>query len=254
MMKMDTIIRHFEEFSLTEGDMAGVVLCTAAFYIVLVGFCRTLIFNRKKLAFCLSMVNSFLMVLFGLTYLAIKSIKLGHNLFDFYGGELQWWAGRDNFSVVVMLMFGTTSIMDLALGWVYYREHLYLLTTWIHHIVYIWLMGLLITGDGYFVSLPSPYTPAFMCALIEELPTFILALGTVFPQCRQDLAFGVTFCLTRLMLHAYMLVYMIRLGAPWLVIGCYVNPLLLHLHWFYTWCSKYGFDKKKKTKSKEKEL
>ena len=171
--------RHFESFTLSPGDMAGVVIFTAAFYITLLAVCRTRVFDRKKLAFCLTAVNALLMFCLALIYVSVK-YKLGHNLFDYNGGEYSWWTGRDNFSAVALIMFGTANVMDLSLGWVFYREHLYLLTTWVHHFVYIWLVVLVVTGNGYVASLPTPYTPAFMCALLEKLPTFLLALGTIF--------------------------------------------------------------------------
>jgi hypothetical protein len=245
--------RHFESFTLSPGDMAGVVIFTAAFYITLLAVCRTRVFDRKKLAFCLTAVNALLMFCLALIYVSVK-YKLGHNLFDYNGGEYSWWTGRDNFSAVALIMFGTANVMDLSLGWVFYREHLYLLTTWVHHFVYIWLVVLVVTGNGYVASLPTPYTPAFMCALLEELPTFLLALGTIFPHYRQDFAFGVAFSVTRIVLHVYLLVYMLHLGPPPLVvILCYVNPLLLHLHWFSGWFSKYAFVKTSNAK-KEKHV
>ena len=144
--------------------------------------------------------------------------------------------------------------MDLALGWVYYREHLYLLTTWVHHFVYIWLTVMVVTGNGYVATLPSPYTPAFVCAMIEEFPTFILAMGTIFPQYRQDFTFGISFGLTRIVFHAYLLIYMMRAELPMIIIMCYVNPLLLHLSWFYGWVSTYVVGKSKSKHSKEKNL
>jgi hypothetical protein len=254
MMNAEKILDHFRVCTLTPGDMAAVILFTAAFHIAFFAVCRRRIFNRKKLAYCLTAMNAFLMFTVSLFYITVK-YKMGHNVFDFHAGKLEWWTGRDNISASVLIMFGTANVMDILLGWFFYREHLYPLTTWVHHSVYIWLMVFLVTGDGYIVTLPYPYTPAFMCALVEELPTFILAIGTIFPQFRQDLAFGLTFFVTRILFHSYLIVYMFRLQPPVVITICYLNPLLLHLHWFYGWFSKYAFDKNKKVlKEKDKKI
>lgn len=244
-------LRHFEceSFSLTQGDMGGVILFTAAFHIICFGICRTCVFNRKKLAFCLTAINALLMCILSLIYINVKR-SIGHDIFDYYGADVKWWACRDNFSVIVSIMFGTANVMDLSLGWLYYREHLSVLTTWLHHSVYIWLMILVVTGNGFVTSVPDPIAPAFMCALIEEIPTALLALGTIFPQYRQDLAFGISFGLTRIVFHTYLLVYMLRFDLPFIVTICYVNPLLLHGHWFSGWLAKYSFDKEVKAKVK----
>lgn len=243
---------HSLTHSLTAGDLLGVALLCAAFFITLVSYSRTHLLDRKKLAFCLTAVNAALMSVVSVVYMCVK-YSMGHNVFDLFGGRLEWWVGRDNVSVAVLVWFGTANIMDIVLGLAFYREHLYMVTTWVHHSVYIWLMVLLVTGDGYVATLPSPYTPAFMCALLEELPTLILAIGTIFPQYRQDFAFGITFFITRIVFHSYLLFYMFRLDPPVIIIICYVNPLLLHLHWFSGWLSKYAFEKSPSPK-KIKEL
>lgn len=241
MWNSEAFLKQFQTFSLTTGDLVGVIFLTAAFYIILLAYARTRVFNRKKLAHCLTLVNASLMCVFSLIYMSVK-FKMGNNVFDFYGGEVDWWIGRDNFSAVVLVMFGTANVMDIMLGLVFYKDHLPLLTTWIHHSVYVWLMVLLVTGNGYIASLPTPYTPAFMYALLEELPTLILAAGTVFPQHRQDLAFGISFLVTRIIFHAYMFAYMFRVEAPFVILASYTCTLLLHSHWFYGWVTKYAFD------------
>ena len=252
IISSDSILRHFTSFTMTLGDMAGVAIFSASFYITFFAICRLKIFNRKKLAFCISTVNAFLMFILSILYMIVKS-KLGHNILDYQGGQLDWWSGRDNFSTSVLIIFGMSNVMDLLIGWVFYSDHLYFLTTWIHHIVYIWLMVLLVTGEGYITSLPYPYTPAFVCALLEEFPTMILGLGTVFPQLRQDMIFGITFGLTRILFHMYLLAYMYQFdNVPMTIILCYVNPLLMHTHWFYNWATKYAFSKSRDA-DKEKE-
>ena len=100
------MLKHFQSFTLSPGDMAGVAFFTAALHTLLFGIFRTCVFNRKKLAFCLTAVNAFLMFTLSAIYITVKCMKLGHNIFDFYGGEVWWWTGRDNVSAVILIMFG----------------------------------------------------------------------------------------------------------------------------------------------------
>lgn len=236
---MGLLQRLVSQQTLHKKDLLAVSLLYASCQIVFFGYCRTRIFNRKKLSHCLTLVNAAVMVVLASFYLLGKE-TIGHSM-RFPSPQLHWFTGRDDFSAVVSVCFATANIMDLGLGWVFYREHLDLLTTWMHHIVYIWLMVFLVTGDGGVVVTDTPFAPTFMWALFEEIPTFILSFGTVFPLRRYDRLFGATFFLTRIVYHSYLGVYMYWLGAPYIVIIMFINPLMLHLHWFYNWWTKYPF-------------
>ena len=80
-------------------------------------------------------------------------------------------------------------MLELVLGVVEYREFLFLGTTWLHHSLYLplmtWLLALRATG-------------AFTTLGVNELPTLMLALGTLHRPWRTDLAFGVVYGATRL--------------------------------------------------------
>ena len=135
---------------------------------------------------------------------------------------------------------------DLLYGLIFYREQLGILTTYFHHTMYTWLMYFAITGNGLFMTTPGPFTTAFMFSTLEEIPTFLLALGSIFPGCRTDMGFGVTFFVFRILYHSCLLFHVIYTGGYSPVIGLLVLTLCMHLNWFTTWAMKYGGGGRKK--------
>lgn len=142
-------------------------------------------------------------------------------------------------AVVTCIWFGLANIVDLLFGILYYRKYLGLLTAYFHHSVFIWMMYCGTTGNTG-LGKTTVFAPAFEFMLIEEIPTFLLALGSVFPQFRTDLGFGITFFLLRICYHAYFLAYTYYSGTDGLVIFLFSLTMVMHLNWFYTWVTKYG--------------
>lgn len=66
---------------------------------------------------------------------------------------------------------------------------------WFHHSAYITFFGWL-CHSGYSVGI--------MTTMPLEVPTMILSLGRVFPQYRQDLAFGLSFFVFRIVYHSWL--------------------------------------------------
>ena len=95
------------------------------------------------------------------------------------------------------------------------------------------------TGNGFFIH-SEVFCASFVYVAIEELPTFLLALGSVFPSCRTDFGFGITFFFLRLVYHTYMLIYSILSKTDYIVTILYILTLILHVFWFSTWVTKYG--------------
>ncbi len=147
---------------------------------------------------------------------------------------------NDNVSACVCTIFAVVNILDLVLGLIFYRSQLTLMTTYIHHSLYTWLMFFLVTGNGLFVSTPTPFSVAFIWCLIEELPTFLLAFGSLFPSLRSDLLFGGTFFFLRLVYHSVLCLVMARMGAYTPILVLYGLTFLMHVVWFQTWYTKYG--------------
>ena len=98
--------------------------------------------------------------------------------------------------IIACIWFAVACTVDLIFGCVYYPKHVDMLTGWIHHIIYIWMMYFSVTGNGLFIT-ARPFASAFVYMLIEEVPTFQMALGNVMPKFRVDLSFGVSYLILR---------------------------------------------------------
>ncbi|KAI9278704.1 hypothetical protein BDA99DRAFT_554319 [Phascolomyces articulosus] len=114
-------------------------------------------------------------------------------------------------------------ILDLSFGSIYYRRRITFLTGWFHHTLYIFFLL-------WFLRMR---TASFFCtAAILELPTLILAAGSLSKAWRCDFLFASTFFFLRLVLHAWMIVQLKhhhRVESLWIV-AVVVYPL--HLYWF----------------------
>lgn len=143
--------------------------------------------------------------------------------------------------------------MDILFGLLLYREHLGILTAYFHHAMYTWLMVFAITGNGGFTSTPGSFTTAFMFCTIEELPTFILALGSIAPAWRSDLGFGISFFFLRIVYHCGILFHEVYTGGYTPMIFLIVLTLGMHLNWFSAWITKYAFTGAKKPKETKKQ-
>lgn len=246
--------RYFKEFNITPDDaiQATVVfslLYIGVFVIGMVSFGK----DKKKLAWTISLLSSSSMTVAGAIYLAAQA-QAFPGFFSFADNPRELFHAVDTFSGYCCLWFAIANILDFVLGFIFYRNYLDPLTALIHHPVFIWMMwastsGRAWLGDG--APKVEIFARAFMLAPIEELPTFLLALGSVFPACRTDLGFGLTFFLLRICYHAYILAYTIKLKASWVAIILYVMTLTLHLFWFKSWVTKYA---KKALQSKQKNL
>lgn len=149
------------------------------------------------------------------------------------------------FSRFLSRYFRLTLLMDLGLGVVFYRDQLNLLTSWIHHIAYFILMNFCI---GHRVTL------AFVIFLVEELPTFLLGLGSINKDLRSDYGFGFSFFTLRILYHAIHLYTVLFLwprdtdGVVDVVRGNVILTMVLHMYWFWGWV-RQQMRKWKKAKS-----
>lgn len=190
----------------------------------------------KRLSWVLTCVNSFALTVIGAMY-AYHKLKVPITY-----GSLH---GLDNVSQLVALWFALFNLTDLVFGTVVYPEHMDPVTAYIHHPLYIYIMYASSTGHyGYHPLTLLPivsdgFAPIFLLMCIEELPTFILGIGTVFPALRLDVGFGLTFFLVRIVYHGYVLVQAVRAGVQPLVTGLFCLTMAMHLYWFYGWTVSY---------------
>jgi len=156
--------------------------------------------------------------------------------------NVEFWVTETPLSKFLCLNFLSFLVSDVVMGVLFYAKHFHLLEGWVHHGVYI---AILI--KWYLSGL----SPVFAFFSVEELPTLLLGLGTIDPRLRTDMGFGAAFFLTRLLWHIVG-VYNACIapkghgarGQAWFG----VVSLLLHLHWFSQWVSKYLIGGKKKKK------
>jgi hypothetical protein len=249
---------HFEVF-----DLSSDVLIKAAviFAIILciIGFGSKLILGKdeKRLSWVISLFNSGLMSAAGIIYAVMKTRSHHWAALTFGAGGRAAFHTRDNFVVLVCIWFALANFADVAFGVMFYRRQLQFLTAWIHHPVFIWVMYCSTTGDATFAQV-GPFAAFFGMVTLEEIPTFLLSLGTVFPACRTDAGFGITFFLFRIAYHIYV-------GAAAFYADVSIVPkvlvlltLTLHAFWFSSWVSSYGKYKTKalaaRSPPKEKEV
>ncbi|KAI8646761.1 hypothetical protein BD408DRAFT_439854 [Parasitella parasitica] len=154
---------------------------------------------------------------------SLCSIPLVYTLLT-NGGDLAEIAVYRTWTVIATTFFMTFLVVDLVIGVVFYRSKIDMLTGWIHHITY-----LLVLSWGIHNRLTAVFI--MMCSL--EVPTFILALGSVRSQLRQDYVFAATFLTTRIVFHAY------AIKCAWVMepLGSVVIALMaffpVHCFWFY---------------------
>jgi len=128
------------------------------------------------------------------------------SLFRIVGSSWEYGlvAGGSRSSRFCMIFFVSYLTCELVVGYIDYRKHVTLIMGYIHHITYLTLCLHLITKSS---------TNLMAMMLCEELPTLILAVGRLSNGAlfRSDLAFSVSFVITRVLFHLYVQWNMYRL-------------------------------------------
>ncbi|TFJ82174.1 hypothetical protein NSK_006503 [Nannochloropsis salina CCMP1776] len=137
----------------------------------------------------------------------------------------------DRLSRFTATFFIAFLILDLALGMRYYPSQIHLLSGWVHHCFYLGVLAW---------ALHSHFSLGFCLFLPLEIPTFILAVGSIYPQRRSDWLFGMTFFITRICYHLWLFVLVREIKDPrlpvWVVIAV---TFCLHIYWFGLWWKSY---------------
>ncbi|KAJ3034255.1 hypothetical protein HDV00_005248 [Rhizophlyctis rosea] len=120
-------------------------------------------------------------------------------------------------------------LCDLGLGRALYPSQMNFWSGYFHHTLYTFMViGLLAAG-----------VPGGFCTMgILELPTAVMALGCLDKKFRNDAAFGATFFLTRIVIHAYFIVdlyYSFPGRGLWMVLA---GVMPLHVMWFKGWINQ----------------
>ncbi|KAG0360079.1 hypothetical protein BC939DRAFT_500681 [Gamsiella multidivaricata] len=93
-------------------------------------------------------------------------------------------------SQVAVTFFACYLILDMVCGLLHYRERVTFLAGWFHHTVY--------TGICYY-TVVSGKSHIFASFMILEIPTLIMGLGFIYKSLRNDILFGGTFVLFRVL-------------------------------------------------------
>ncbi|KAG0361078.1 hypothetical protein BGX24_005434, partial [Mortierella sp. AD032] len=90
----------------------------------------------------------------------------------------------------LVVFFMTYLLMDIILGFLYYREQVTLLAGWMHHFVYI--------GITYY-AITQGETFTYASFMPMEVPTIVVGVGCLDKSLRRDMLYGVSFILFRIM-------------------------------------------------------
>jgi len=194
-------------------------------YCFFIGFCITLwllfllaaLDSNKRKAWIVTSVSSFVLTIFG----TIQTWTIQVN--NLWTNE--YFYSEDNMSRCVVIFFVASNVMDLLLGYFYYPEHVDPFTTIAHHIFYIIFMYFILTLE---ISI------GFNVCFFMEAPTFIRAIGSIWPQYRNDLCFGVVFFLFRIVFNIYLSYQLYFLAYP-SIMWTSLAVLGLHMYWFTKW-------------------
>ena len=120
--------------------------------------------------------------------------------------------------------------LDCVIGMVDYPGKF----SWTHHIFYLF--------NGIFALYYKGTSLAFLMSPME-IPTLTFAIGTIFPNLRSNLLFGISLFLFRVLYEVIAYIYLIATpDMPKMYISSVFFPtIILHLNWIYKWLIKNVF-------------
>ncbi|KAI8980479.1 hypothetical protein BDB01DRAFT_231340 [Pilobolus umbonatus] len=113
------------------------------------------------------------------------------------GGDLSEIVEYRPWTVRATVFFMSFLLLDLILGVIFYRKRIGLLTGWIHHISYLCVLTW---------AIHNRFCGVFIMMCLLELPTFLLALGSIRSHLRRDYLFATAFFSTRITFHIYSII------------------------------------------------
>lgn len=229
---------HFDKLTLSGEEFVTAARVFTGIIMLMCFFCWRFVATKKRLSWGISLVNSFVMSVMGLVYISQKLPTIHAALITGTGGE-ELLHSVDDVSSLVCLFFALVNVADLIFGALCYPEHLGVMTAVVHHPFYVWVMITATTGNGLFFKM-TPFASGFLFASVQEIPTFLLSLGSMFPSLRTDMGFGLSFFLLRICYNFGLIYYTRVLNLP---IASTIIPSLsfaMHVYWFYPWWCKYG--------------
>lgn len=192
--------------------------------------------HGRARAWLLSLVVSLAVSILGVPYV-IEVVQVTWRAYAASGlGEAQvalygYLCTETSGSRQVALAFLGFMLVDLGVGFVDYRRHIDPLSGWAHHAVYVALVA---------YACRRRMTHLFVALSPLEIPTAMLALGSVAPHLRVDLPMGIAFAATRLGWLAF-IGHVLPLFDGVSPLSVLVAPVFaLHTYWFRGWLRSYA--------------
>jgi len=225
--------------NLREGEF-GVAIISAVVLVLFYGILRSIKSELRARSWILSLASSLTMSICGVIY----SVKFFNQIY--YSGmhNLEIFViSDDELSRTICIFFKVFLFIDIIIGMLDYKSQVQFLSGWFHHIFYAGFLSWILTRN---------LSVGFALVTPLEFPTFLLALGTVFPSLRTDLSFGIVFFTTRILYHGFViyLFYQFETVMLWPTILALWG---LHWHWFLGWMRSMN-KKRKIAKSKSNEV
>jgi len=203
----------------------GIMLISCFLHLIYYSAFRNL-FTEKQRAWLFSLETS-------AVYSMIAPFKIYEFTRSIYNNDIiTLYTHENRFDRIVGYWFLTSLILDCVIGQIDYRRYLRIDTGWIHHITFIIILMITAAHNGS--SLLSHNAPL-------EIPTFILAAGSIAPSLRNDTLFGLTFFIFRILYENVVFYYTITTpGLPsGFILFFYSATMSMHVFWFYKWSRSY---------------
>ena len=202
--------------------------------------------NRKRLAWVIALVNAAITSIFGSRYLLnLWSTYGARNFFAMRLSTDLIFKGQTNLSFSICAIFLVGNVADLFYGTIFYRHFVDPFTGWFHHTLFIMLM--------VYVTHQTPYySRIMMIVFAEEIPTFVLALGSIWPEYRVDLPYGILFLSFRVVFHIFVFIYAFP-AVDKVICIVFGLTMIMHTIWSIGWFKSYFSPKKGKGKRKKED-
>ena len=211
-------------------------VCTAIFGIVALISYNVFKKDQKKMAWCISLFNSFVSTCFGCYYLGVN-LKRHDNFFGFGPDPNVIFYSVAPIENIACIWFSVACVVDIISGVICYPKYLDLLTGRVHQIVYIWMMYFSCTGNGVFVK-DKPFASAFVHAH-EELQLFF-STRVSSTQMRVNKRFGLSFFILRIVYHTYIVIG--HISVDFTFPGCVCTILLIFVWKLDVWMGETAIE------------
>ncbi|KAG0323975.1 hypothetical protein BG004_003571 [Podila humilis] len=105
--------------------------------------------------------------------------------------DLSYAKGSTVFTEWAVLFFGSYLVMDITIGYCYYRERITFISGYFHHALHLYMCYMALSHEV------ATYLSHFMNV---EIATAVLATGFLFPGRRNDKLFGLMFIICRILI------------------------------------------------------